>query len=147
MKTLLYLGAGLDLSHIHDNYDRIIYTDVRPANNLNDHLLDDFVSQIKTHGFRAKMNRISYVESFLVKCYNDTKFIKYYFNTFIPHKNMLEYEKLDTVYVNIDADLDTLLNMLKPFVNPDCKVILCKLHPSSTPNNFEYIHGDSVNVH
>lgn len=128
MKTLLYLGAGLDVTPIlHQDFDRLIYVDNRPLDNLNDNILDDFITCIKSHGFRVKITEISYIHPFYIKCFNDKKFIKYYFNTHIPTHYMLAYESLDTIYISPtykDVDVELVKHMLKPIMKEDCQIFM-----------------------
>lgn len=124
MKTLLYLGAGMDCQPIvHCDFDRYIYVDKRPMHNLNDALLDDFISKIKSLGFKVKLTSISYTQPFYIKCYNDQKYIKYYFNTSIPTSSMLVFENIDAVYVNIEEDMELITTMLKAHMKDNCQIM------------------------
>jgi hypothetical protein len=103
MKTLLYIGAGMDIDPIlnYSEYDRFIYTIDRPFDNLNDHILDDFIKIIKKQGYSVKIKQISYNQPFYIKCSNDKKHIKYWFNIMVPTSSMLRYENISETKISL----------------------------------------------
>ena len=115
MKTLLYIGAGLDLEPIlnFSDVDKFIYTIDKPFDELNDHIIDDFISSIKKHGYTVKLTMISYYKPFYIKCYNKNKTIKYFFNILIPTSNMLKYESINFIKINSKYDSQYISDQLK----------------------------------
>lgn len=114
MNTYLYIGAELDIDPIINchEYDRFIYTIDRPFNDLNDHILDDFIKLIKKQGYKVEIRQISFIHPFYIKCYNGKKYIKYYFNSLIPTSNMLRYDNITKIKVNPIHNCDHVIDQL-----------------------------------
>jgi hypothetical protein len=117
MKTLLYIGAELDTEPIsqHSEFNNFIYTIDRPFDDLNDDIIDEFISKMKSIGYKVILRQISYKHPFYIVCHKNNKIVKYHFNVGIPTSYMLKYDTIDEVKINPKYDPKHVLETLNMY--------------------------------
>ncbi len=128
MKTALFVGINGHTGFLQTDYDRIICTDSRLFTNATEDILDIFINTMRSHGFRVKLSHIYYDRPFYVKCFNQQKYVKYYFNTCFPHGSLLNYEQINAIIFGRDYSVhspqykNSLIASIRKYLKDDCAI-------------------------